>query len=75
MEYLDHTTRTGDRLDLLASRYYGDSFQWTRIMEANPTEAMLALREPVLAAGTLLKIPLVAEADLLARTTYAPWRG
>lgn len=72
--YLIHTTQTGDRLDLLAWRYYGDPFEWPRISRANPSAALAALREPVLASGTVLHIPLVSEVDLLTRQTFAPWR-
>lgn len=73
-EYLDYTTRTGDRLDLLAYRFYGDALQWPRIMEANPAPALDELRQPVLNAGTLLKIPIVTQADLLDRQVFEPWR-
>ena len=31
-----HTVREGDRLDLLAYRYYGDPARWWRISDANP---------------------------------------
>ena len=31
-----HTVDAGDRLDLLAYRYYGQSVKWWRICDANP---------------------------------------
>lgn len=31
-----HTVRDGDRLDLLASKYYGDATKWWQICDANP---------------------------------------
>ena len=32
-----HTVQGGDRLDLLAYKYYGDSTKWWQICDANPT--------------------------------------
>jgi phage tail protein X len=71
--YLEHRTRTGDRLDLLAWTYYGNPYEWPRIMEANPTAALAGLRQPVLAAGLVLKIPLVAQDDLLIQPAFEFW--
>lgn len=31
-----HTVHTGDRLDLLAYKYYGDSTKWWQVADANP---------------------------------------
>jgi len=31
-----HTLQKGERLDLLAREYYGDSRLWWRILDANP---------------------------------------
>ncbi len=33
---VEHTVRTGDRLDLLARHYYNDDRLWWRIVDANP---------------------------------------
>ncbi len=52
-QVLSHTVAAGDRLDLLAQRYYGDPFQYWRIVDANPAPSPDDLMEP----GTLLKIP------------------
>jgi nucleoid-associated protein YgaU len=48
-----HTVRSDDRLDLLASRYYGDPFQYWRIADANPALAP----EDVLDPGARISIP------------------
>lgn len=50
---LYHRVVAGDRLDLLAQRYFGDPLQYWRIVDANPTLEPEALLEP----GTLLSIP------------------
>jgi len=33
---IEHTLQKGERLDLLAREYYGDSRLWWRILDANP---------------------------------------
>ncbi|MGE6761881.1 hypothetical protein ACQKGO_27965 [Corallococcus interemptor] len=48
-----HKVVAGDRLDLLAQRYFSDPFQAWRIVDANPTFEPEALLEP----GTVLLIP------------------
>jgi nucleoid-associated protein YgaU len=48
-----HTVRAGDRLDLLAYRYFGDPFQFWRIADANPALAP----EDVLDPGAQISIP------------------
>ena len=48
-----HVVEAGDRLDLLAHRYYGDPLQYWRIADANPTESPADLLE----RGRVLHIP------------------
>jgi nucleoid-associated protein YgaU len=48
-----HRVEAGDRLDLLAQRYFGDPFQYWRIVDANPTISTDDLMLP----GTVLRIP------------------
>lgn len=50
---LQHVVVAGDRLDLLAWRYFGDPLQYWRIVDANPTLAPEALLE----IGRVLTIP------------------
>jgi nucleoid-associated protein YgaU len=50
---LMHRVRSGDRLDLLAQRYFGDPLQYWRIVDANRRFDPDDLLEP----GTLLRIP------------------
>lgn len=50
---LRHRVEAGDRLDLLASRYFGDPLQYWRIVDANPT----VTPESLLEVGRVLSIP------------------
>ncbi len=48
-----HKVVAGDRLDLLAARYFGDPFQYWRIVDANAAFTPEELLEP----GRVLVIP------------------
>ncbi len=48
-----HTVASGDRLDLLAARYLGDTHLYWRIVDANPALDADAPLEP----GIVLEIP------------------
>jgi hypothetical protein len=48
-----HRVRPGDRLDLLAFRFYDDPHQYWRLADANPDCELPELD----AAGRLLKVP------------------
>lgn len=62
-----HTVREGERLDLLAFKYYGDPTRWWQIADANPQEPY----PPHLLDGR----PLVAERLVLAYATFAERYG
>jgi hypothetical protein len=62
-----HTVREGERLDLLAFKYYGDPTRWWQIADANPEEPY----PPHL----LDSRPLVAERMVLAYATFATRYG
>ncbi len=53
---LEHRVVAGDRLDLLAARYFGDPLQFWRIADANPARSPDELIEP----GRVLVIPRVS---------------
>ena len=53
---LSHRVVAGDRLDLLAARYFGDPLQYWRIADANPAPSPDELLEP----GRVLIIPRVS---------------
>jgi hypothetical protein len=50
-----HVVGAGERPDLLAQRYFGDSAQWWQIADANP---VLDPRELTEEAGRVIDIPL-----------------
>ncbi|MFZ7127173.1 MAG: hypothetical protein ACOWWM_13550 [Desulfobacterales bacterium] len=58
---IEHTVRTGDRLDLLAGHYYNDDRLWWRIVDANPTVVLGG--DMVLSAmeGEIILIPKARE--------------
>lgn len=78
MKYTDYITLEGDRLDLLADRYYSDparniegSFLISVISDANPDLHPLA---PMLEGGLLLKMPLLEDVEIFgADTVFPPW--
>lgn len=51
---LEHTIQVGDRLDLLARRYYNDDRMWWRILDANPDILCAADLSLSAAAGRVL---------------------
>jgi nucleoid-associated protein YgaU len=53
---LEHRVVAGDRLDLLAARYFGDPLQFWRIADANSSSSPDELLEP----GRVLVIPRVS---------------
>lgn len=58
---LEHTIEAGERLDLLARRYYNNDRLWWRILDANPSILLgtdLALTGM---AGQRLRIPRAKE--------------
>lgn len=69
MPNLVHVTADGDRWDLLAWRYYRDPMGYERIMDANPGVA----RDPVLAAGVRLLIPVIVAPNTLTED-LPPWK-
>ncbi|HEU4597387.1 MAG TPA: hypothetical protein VFS10_19820 [Pyrinomonadaceae bacterium] len=58
-----HTVREGERLDLLAFKYYGDPTRWWQIGDANPEEPY--------PPNLLDRRPLVAERFVLEYATFA----
>lgn len=64
---VEHVVQAGDRLDGLASYYYGDDRLWWRIADANPQVAEdliydVEARERPLRAGATILIPRRREA-------------
>ncbi|MCG7518853.1 tail protein X [Ruegeria sp. Ofav3-42] len=73
--YLEHTTRPGERWDLIAHRYYGDAKLLHHILLANP-ELVGDTSNPVpltLEPGTVLKIPVLEQSEIEA-VQLPPWK-
>ncbi|MDD3938077.1 tail protein X [Rhodoferax sp.] len=66
--YLLHTTREGERWDVIAWQYYRDVGQVPALLAANPHAAQAAL----LPSGLVLRVPLIARATVVA--AVPPWR-
>lgn len=78
MDYLEHVTLPGDRLDLISARYYGgDPFQGPAIMQANPglVTGVRGILEPVLDGGILIRVPIPEEPapEDLTSIAFQPW--
>ena len=70
MDYVEHITNEGDRWDLLAYRYYGDPYQYERIIVANVHVPIV----PILDSGLRLRIPVLDDAAVLSDSQLPPWK-
>lgn len=67
-KFLNHITTEGERWDQLAQRYYGNSYAYPKLVEANSRFAHLH----TLISGLMLKIPIV-DRQATPRS-LPPWR-
>ncbi len=73
VQALVHTVSGLERWDTLAWRYYGNPFDYGRLIEANPALNIT----PVLPQGTKVLIPILRLDELAARRASAnlpPWK-
>jgi phage tail protein X len=68
-QFIVHTTKAGERWDLLAWRYYGDPTEYSPIIMANPSVAI----EPVFDAGILISIPILQKSSVVT-AGLPPWK-
>jgi phage tail protein X len=68
-QYILHITRTGERWDLLAWRYYGDPTDYNPLIMANPSVPI----EPVFEAGISIAVPILAKSTLVT-VDLPPWK-
>ncbi len=54
---IEHTLQKGERLDLLAREYYGDSRLWWQILDANPQLFFGGTATLDALAGSVILIP------------------
>ncbi|NLR73588.1 tail protein X [Leeia aquatica] len=65
--YLTHITKDGERWDQLSQHYYGNPFQYERIISANPHVPL----DAILSGGMTLSIPVMDQPDGLEE--LPPW--
>ena len=65
MSSFNYTTVEGDRIDLLAAKFYGSMDGIAIISDANPA---------VFPLGTVLVIPIVEDSDMHVNTDLPPWK-
>lgn len=70
MASINYTTVEGDRLDLLAAKYYGGNRGIQIIIDANPTVQITT----VFPMGTVLILPIVEDSTLTENTELPPWK-
>ncbi len=68
-QYIQHTTISGERWDLLAWEYYGDPTYYSVIIMANPQIPI----EPVFEAGLIIDVPILQGSNVLA-SDLPPWK-
>lgn len=68
-QFYSYITKTNDRWDLIAYKFYKDATKYEPIIKANPTIAIT----PVLKPGIKLKIP-VLQKDSQINFVLPPWR-
>jgi phage tail protein X len=68
-QFILHTTKAGERWDLLAWQYYGDATEYSPIIMANPNVPI----ESVFDAGISIAIPIL-QTSAVATTNLPPWK-
>lgn len=68
-KYIEHITQDGDRWDLIAAKYYGDSAKTGPIAAANLHVPL----NPILSAGIVLRIPVLQVAEI-DTNLLPPWK-
>ena len=68
-QFILHTTKAGERWDLLAWRYYGDPTDYSPIIVANPNVPI----EPVFDAGISIAVPILQQGAVVTKN-LPPWK-
>ena len=71
MEYLTHTPIDGERIDMLAHKYYGDPNQIEPILRANP----ILFGKLATTAGQNIIIPMIDPPPADPQIGLPPWRA
>ncbi|MDR1120886.1 MAG: tail protein X [Dysgonamonadaceae bacterium] len=70
MDAINYTTKSGDRIDALAYRFYGSPQGIQVIADANPDVPVTA----VYPLGTILIMPILDDAQLTNKDDLPPWK-
>jgi hypothetical protein len=68
-QFILHTTKAGERWDLLAWRYYGDPTDYSPIIVANPNVPI----EPVFDAGISIAVSILQRSSVVTKN-LPPWK-
>lgn len=68
--YVNYTTQAGDNWTNIAFKAFGDVQQTPLLLAANRNVGSPALLPP----GLVLRVPVIAEADLLDPELLPPWK-
>lgn len=70
MASFNYTTVEGDRIDTLATKFYGGNRGIAIIADANPSVPLSA----VFPLGTELVIPVIEDDELINNSDLPPWK-
>ena len=70
MNSFNYTTKDGDRIDILANRFYGSNQGIQIISDANPDVPLTA----VYPLGTVLIIPIMDDSQFTNNNDLPPWK-
>ncbi len=75
IDCIEHVTREGERWDSLAWQYYGNPFDYGRIVQANPSlDISSHLPSGVMVLIPVLPLAVAQEAEQLASADLPPWK-
>ena len=69
MASFNYTTVEGDRIDVLAAKFYGSMDGIAIISDANPLVPLTAVFSP----GTVLVVPIVGDSAMNVNNDLPPW--
>lgn len=70
MESFNYTTVEGDRIDMLAARFYGENTGIKILIDANPDVPVTALYP----LGTVLIVPIIDDSVIDSNKDLPPWK-
>ena len=70
MKTFNYTTEDGDRIDLLAHRFYGGMYGISILTDANPAIPL----DAIFPLGTVLHVPLIENDQIVENSKLPPWK-